>query len=141
MKKYYSVKTKCGHVGKLKCVWIDFAIVAENGKEAAKKARQTARAKHHHKNTIQSVKEISLTEFINLKDKNDADPYLHAKNHREQLQIENFEKRVEMDDYNISNQYKKTTKKDSLDYRIKKMKLKEESWMRTCFECLYEEVA
>ena len=49
MKKYYSVKTKCGHVGKLKCVWIDFAIVAENGKEAAKKGGKGTEGKEGHR--------------------------------------------------------------------------------------------
>ena len=33
MKKYFSVTTKCGHVGRLNCVWIDFAIYAESAKE------------------------------------------------------------------------------------------------------------
>ena len=60
MKKYFSVETKCGHVGKLNCVWIKFAICAENAKEAAAIARQKARAKHHHKNTIKEVIEIRL---------------------------------------------------------------------------------
>ena len=33
MEKYFSVRTKCGHVGRLNCVWIDFAIYAESAKE------------------------------------------------------------------------------------------------------------
>ena len=34
MEKYFSVRTKCGHVGRLNCVWIDFAIYAEIAKSA-----------------------------------------------------------------------------------------------------------
>ena len=113
MKKYFSVETKCGHVGRLNCVWIKFAICAENAKEAAEIARQRGRAKHHHKNTIKEVVEISMEEFYKLRAINDADPYLHAKNHREQLQIEGFEDRIELDEYNVAKNYQKSTKKES----------------------------
>ena len=139
MKKYFSVTTKCGHVGRLNCVWIDFAIYAESAKEAAKIARQKGRAKHHHKNTIKEVVEISMKDFYELKAINDSDPYLHAKNHREQLQIEGFEDRIELDEYNISKNSKKTSKKDSLEFRVKRAKVKEKSQKRALREYFYEE--
>ena len=139
MKKYFSVKTKCGHVGKLNCVWIDFAIVAESAKEAAQIARQKGRAKHHHKNTVKEVVEISISDFYKLKAKNDSDPYLHAKNHREQLQIEGFEERIEIDEYNVARRYQKTSKKESLEFRVKKAKVIEKSHKRALKEYFYEE--
>ncbi len=139
MKKYFSVETKCGHVGKLNCVWIKFAICAENAKEAAAKARQIARVKHHHKNTIKEVVEIAVDEFCKLKAINDADPYLHAKNHREQLQIEGFEERIELDEYNIARKHEKTSKKESLEFRIKRAQTREKSHKRALKEYFYEE--
>ena len=139
MKKYFSVRTKCGHVGRLNCVWINFAISAESAKEAAAIARQTARAKHHHKNTINEVIEITMDEFCKLRAANDSDPYLHAKNHREQLQIEGLEDRIELDEYNIAKKYKKTSKKESLEFRVKKARAKEENHKRALREYFYEE--
>ena len=139
MGKYFSVKTKCGHVGKYHCVWIKFAICAENAKEAAAKARQIARVKHHHENTIKEVVEIAVDEFCKLKAINDADPYLHAKNHREQLLIEGFEERIELDEYNIARKHEKTSKKESLEFRVKRAKVKEKSHKRALKEYFYEE--
>ena len=139
MKKYFSVETKCGHVGKLNCVWIKFAISAESAKEAAAKARQIARVKHHHKNTIKEVVEITVDEFCKLKAINDADPYLHAKNHREQLQIEGFEERIELDEYNIAKKHQKSSKKESLEFRVKRANAKEKSQKRALREYFYEE--
>ena len=139
MEKYFSVRTKCGHVGRLNCVWIDFAIYAESAKEAVEIARQKGRAKHYHKNTIKEVVEISMEDFYKLKARNDSDPYLHAKNHREQLQIESFDERIELDEYNIARFSKKTTKKESLEFRVKRANAKEKSHKRALKEYFYEE--
>ena len=139
MKKYFSVTTKCGHVGRLNCVWIKFAICAETAKEAAAIARQIARVKHHHKNAIKEVVEITVDEFCKLKAINDIDPYLHAKNHREQLQIEGFEERVELDEYNIARKHQKSSKKESLEFRVKKAQTREKSHQRALREYFYEE--
>lgn len=35
--RYFEVETKCGHVGRINCVWIKFAVIASDAKEAAKK--------------------------------------------------------------------------------------------------------
>ena len=139
MKKYFSVETKCGHVGRLNCVWIKFAICAESAKEAAAIARQIARVKHHHKNAIKEVIEITIDQFCKLKAINDTDPYLHAKNHREQLQIEGFEERIELDEYNIARKHQKSSKKESLEFRVKKAQVREKSHQKTLREYLYEE--
>ena len=139
MKKYFSVETKCGHVGRLNCVWIKFAICAESAKEAAAIARQIARVKHHHKNAIKEVVEITVDEFCKLKAINDTDPYLHAKNHREQLQIEGFEERIELDEYNIARKYQNSSKKESLEFRVKKAQMRKKSHQRALREYFYEE--
>ena len=43
MIRYFAVETKCGHVGKNKCIYIWFAVKAENGKQAAARAREYKR--------------------------------------------------------------------------------------------------
>ena len=95
--------------------------------------------KHHHKNTIKEVVEITVDEFCKLKAINDADPYLHAKNHREQLQIECFEERIELDEYNIAKKHQKSSKKESLEFRVKRANAKEKSQKRALREYFYEE--
>ena len=93
--KYFQVNAKCGHVGRNNCVVISFAVAAESGKDAARKARGYRRVKHHRPDAIVSVSEITFEEYMILKAENDADPYLHCKNIQEQRQIENFEERIE----------------------------------------------
>lgn len=102
MEKYFSVKTKCGHVGKYHCVWINFAIYAETAKEAASKVREIGRVKRHHKDFINCIEKLDFDTFMKLKAQNDADPYLHCKSVQEQRAIEGFEERIELDDYNIA---------------------------------------
>lgn len=139
MKKYFSVKTKCGHVGKFRCVWIDFAVVAENAKEAAEKVKKYSRVKRHQKSCIESVTKIDFENFMMLKAKNDADPYLHCKSIQEQRAVEGFEDRIEVDEYNIAKYSKKVTKKESLEYRVKRAKVKENSQKRALREYFYGE--
>lgn len=80
-----------------------------------------------------------MEDFYKLKARNDSDPYLHAKNHREQLQIESFDERIELDEYNIARFSKKTTKKESLEFRVKRANAKEKSHKRALKEYFYEE--
>ena len=93
-RKYYKVEAKCGHVGRGRCVWVTFATMAENGKEAAKRVRGLGRVKHDHRDAIRSVTEIDFEEFIVLRAANDMDPYLHCKNIQEQRNIPDFEARI-----------------------------------------------
>ena len=139
MKKYFSVKTKCGHVGKFRCVWIDFAVVADNAKAAAEKVKKYSRVKRHQKSCIESVTEIDFENFMMLKAKNDADPYLHCKSIQEQRAVEGFEDRIEVDEYNIAKYSKKVTKKELLEYRVKRAKVKENSQKRALIEYFYGE--
>ncbi len=121
--KYFEVEAKCGHVGRNNCVWIRFAVVAADGKEAAKKVREIGRVKHDHPNAIRYVREIAFVEFMYLKAENDADPYLHCKNKREQNQIEGLSSRIEPDEYNIAKTQRKNTR--NVKFKLKKSKCAE----------------
>lgn len=88
-KKYYSVKCKCGHVDSRNFyIPIEFAVVACSKKEAAEKGRWIPRCKHHHKDCVLEVKELSRTEFLELLEKNKKDPYLHCHFIQEQRQFD-----------------------------------------------------
>ena len=86
-KKYYSVTTKCGHVGKTRFVKISFPIIAESKEEAAKIGRAMPRVKHDHKYAILDVDEISFEEYKALEEKNRKNPYLSCKNKQEQNKL------------------------------------------------------
>ena len=92
--KYYIVKTKCGHVGKNKYIIIDFPVVAEDGKDAAKKARNFPRVKHHQKDAIINVSEVSYEDYIDCIERNNEDEYLKCSNRQEQNLISNIYERI-----------------------------------------------
>ena len=116
--RYFEVEAKCGHVGRTNCIRIRFAVVANDAKDAARKARGIGRVKHDHLDAIGYVKEIDFNSFMTLKAENDADPYLHCKSKREQKQIADFESRVEPDEYNIKRKEKKYTR--NCGFKMKK---------------------
>lgn len=72
---FYEVKVKCGHVGKGKYIPKTLYIAAESGKLAASIARQTPRVKHHKKDAILNVKEITFEIFNSGKCANREDSY------------------------------------------------------------------
>ena len=92
--KYYIVTTKCGHVGKNKYIVIDFPVLAENGKDAARMARDIPRVKHHHKDAILNVREVSVEEYNEYVEKNNKDDYLKCSNRQEQNMIKNISERI-----------------------------------------------
>ena len=73
--KMYEVQAKCGHVGREKYVLKSFAVLAENGREAASITRGLPRVKHHHKDAIRGVKEIDLDRYQEIRITNRMDPY------------------------------------------------------------------
>lgn len=77
---YYKVDAKCGHVGRNYYVVKSFPIIANTKKEAAKIVRGIPRVKHHHKDAIKAIKEITLNEYISLGLQHASDPYFHCKN-------------------------------------------------------------
>ena len=83
--KYYSVKCKCGHVGANRFyIPIEFGVIATSKKEAAEKGRWIPRCKHHQKDCILDVKEITRNEFLELNERNRQDPYLRCHSIQEQ---------------------------------------------------------
>ena len=126
-KKYYEVIAKCGHVGKKHYVPVKFAVVAESGKEAAKKVRQFPRVKHDHKDAILDVRCITLEEFLEIKEINDNDPYLKCHSIQEQNLIVNLAERMVADLHNVKQTFDKQARKDRVAYKLRKFKILEES--------------
>lgn len=83
-KKYFAVTTKCGHVGKGKFIIKTFAVMAEDGKEAAEIARWLPRVKHHNKECILDVKKISEDMYQALLEENSKDLYFQCHSVQEQ---------------------------------------------------------
>lgn len=83
-KNYYSVITKCGHVGKGKYVEVIFPIIASSGKEAASIARKMPRVKRDNPNAIISVTKIDYEEYMFIKERNKNNSYLYCKNIQDQ---------------------------------------------------------
>ena len=125
--KYYMVIAKCGHVGRKNYIPIKFAVVAESGKEAAKKVRQFPRVKHDHKDAILDVRCITLEEFLEIKEINDNDPYLKCHSRQEQNLIINLAERMVTDLHNVEQAFDKQARKDRVAYKLRKFKILEES--------------
>ena len=81
---YYKVIAKCGHVGRNKYIFKNLFIKATSRKEAATKARNYPRVKHHHKDAIRDVIEITFEEYCNGKKCNKEDKYFHVHNSTDQ---------------------------------------------------------
>ena len=122
-KKYYEVIAKCGHVGKKHYVPVKFAVIAENGKEAAKMVRDFPRVKHNHKDAILKVSKISYERFEELTEINRNDPYLKCHSRQEQKLIDNFEERLKDDLHGQKVKYDKEARLDRVAYKIKKTKI------------------
>lgn len=121
---YYAVIAKCGHIGKKQYIPIKFAVIADNGKQAAKKVRNFPRVKHNHKNAILSVTKINFDEFIQINKKNDEDLYLKCHSKQEQSLIENLEERIEIDYYNIKEElFSKEERQERVKFKLKKYKI------------------
>ena len=106
--KLFKVEAKCGHVGKNNFTIKIFAIRAENGKEAAMIARNKPRVKHHHKDAIRSVVEITEIEYLQIIKQNNDDPYFKCRNIQEQrIYVQDCDVYVENKEAHISKSYSK----------------------------------
>ena len=129
VKNYYEVIAKCGHVGKKHYVPVKFAVIAENGKEAAKMVRGFPRVKHNHKDAILKVSKISYERFEELAEINRNDPYLKCHSRQEQNLIVNLSERMVADIHNVKQAFDKQARLDRVAYKIKKTKILEKfSW-------------
>lgn len=81
---YYKVAAKCGHVGKRHFIIKDFYVKAEDGKEAARKARFFPRVKHDWRDAIISVELITKDEFIQGWELHNNDLFFQVSNTTEQ---------------------------------------------------------
>ena len=107
---YYEVKCKCGHVGRNHYIPISFAIFAPDAKAAALIGRWMPRSKHHQKDCVLDVKEISCKRYCELSRENENDPYLKCHSIQEQRQYD-FSDRI-CDEYTDEEIY------DDEGYRI-----------------------
>ena len=126
-KKYFMVIAKCGHVGRKNYIPVKFAVVAESGKEAAKKVRQFPRVKHDHKDAILDVRCITLEEFLEIIEINGNDPYLKCHSRQEQNLIVNLAERMVADLHNVKQAFDKQARKDRVAYKLRKFRILEES--------------
>ena len=121
--KFYKVTAKCGHVGKHYYLPIEFAIYAENGKMAAKIARNKSRVKHHQKDAILNVKEIDYLEYLELLEQNKNNPYLNSHSIQEQRnKCKDLPNQIIEENITILKRNKKE-RKEILIFKRKKMKL------------------
>ena len=93
--KCYEVVCKCGHVGRQHYIPIAFPVSANSKKEAAVIARNIPRVKHHHKDAILEVNEITYEEYEILVERNKNDEYLQCHNIQEQNQLNLSERLLE----------------------------------------------
>lgn len=133
-KKCYKVKCKCGHVGKGYYIPIDFPVRAFNGREAAEIARHIPRCKHHHKDCVLGVEEISEEEYLGLQKENDKDPFLHCQSIQQQRLID-LEDRKESETNKQTRFVKEETRHKVFDGKNKIRKPK--TYVR--FSCLINE--
>ncbi len=82
--RLYKVKAKCGHVGRSYYILKDFYVKAIDGKEAAYKVRYSPRVKHHKKDAILSVQEITDEEFLKGRKMQMEDKYFNVHNSSDQ---------------------------------------------------------
>lgn len=121
--KYFIVTAKCGHVGRNKYIEKNLTIRASSGKEAAKKARNHPRVKHHWKDAIVDVVEVTEEEYSRIRIENYSDPYFSVKNIQEQrFYCKNIEKNI----YEIEvKERHKETRIRRINYLQKKRRIEE----------------
>ena len=124
-KNNYAVTVKLGHVGRNKYVIKTIPVRAENGREAAEIARWTGRVKHHAKDAIVSVIQITDEQYKLLQEKTNNDPFFHCSNIQEQRALceglEDYIQTVEIDDVVLESN--KIDRRNRLNFKNKKNKL------------------
>lgn len=134
--KYYKVVCKCGHVGRKHYIPVQFAVMAEDGKEAAKKARNFPRVKHQHKNAILDVVKLDYEEYLELLELNRNDSYLNCHSKQEQNRLCDLSDRIKDDLDNNIKKIDKKTRVSRVRYIKKKFNLIEKSYWEETKECL-----
>jgi len=127
-KNYYAVECKGGHVGLNRFMPITIYVAAEDGRDAAFKARYTPRVKHDHKDCIRSVRKITEIEYQEGLTANNMDPYFFAKNVQEQRMYPEIYERA-LEETEIEKLYKKKHHKGHEKQRLKDKKRKNNNSM------------
>ncbi|MCH5157347.1 MAG: hypothetical protein J1G02_05695 [Clostridiales bacterium] len=130
---YYKVRAKCGHVGRNHYIEKQFYVEASSGKEAALKVRYFPRVKHHHKDAILYVKQISQNEFCEGVEINKDDYYFKVTNSTEQRLFG----AAKPEDIKRENQLTVFRKKRNVDYAMKRRKILERQCDKMIEEAIY----
>jgi len=118
----YIVSTKCGHVGSNKYIVIDFAVSAVNAKVAARIARNIPRVKHHWKNAIEQVREVTPEEYYNQIKINSEDEYLKSQCIQDQRKnCEDIIERVHERYTEMTETDKWKKRRERIQYQMKKL--------------------
>jgi len=134
---YFKVVCKCGHVGRQHYVPIQFAVIAESKKEAARIAREFPRVKHQHKDAILNIYQISYEDYLELKEINNNDPYLHCHSKKEQNLTCDLTGRIVDDLHNAKVTFNKEVRKARVAYIQKKQKIAEKYFWEVDYEYCY----
>jgi hypothetical protein len=117
--KYYVVRAKCGHVGRNNYIIKKFYVKAETGEDAAKTVRSKPRVKHHRKDAIQSVNEITKEMYFQGLKEMQEDKYFSVHSKQQQIKCEAVnECEVFRETKEETAKYKKTHLGQQLRYEI-----------------------
>lgn len=130
---YYQVVAKCGHVGKNNYIEKTFYIRAESGKEAARMVRYAPRVKHHKKDAILCVREISREEFLLGRATFKSDLYFRMTSSHEQRLLN----AVKPDEIKREPKRKKYLKTRNAEYQMKRFKILENQCKQMVMEAFY----
>lgn len=119
--KFFMVVAKCGHVGRGHYIIKNFYVKANDGKEAAFKVRYTPRVKHHWKDAIEEVHQITQKEFYIGKKIFHNDLYFCVKNSTEQRILEC----VDLEEVYTRKETKRKKKDKNFAYYIKMKKIRD----------------
>ncbi len=121
--KHFIVIAKCGHVGRNKYIEKELTFEAFSKKEAARKARNYPRVKHHWKDAIVDVIEVEEEEYWRIRTKNYSDPYFRVHNIQEQrIYCENIHDSVKVF---LKEEHSKADRISRINYLMKKRKIDE----------------
>ena len=130
---YYRVRAKCGHVGRNHYIEKDFFVTASSGKEAACKVRCLPRVKHHHKDAILNVKQISRDEFCEGIEIHRSDYYFKVTNSTEQRLFE----AVNPEDVRREHNREAFRKTRNVGYILRRRKILEKQYDKMLAEAIY----
>jgi len=116
--KKFAVIAKCGHVGRGRYIERVFPVIAESASAAAQMILCAPKVKKQLQNAITSVREISETEYVDIKKEWDADAYIHS-HYKAELPI-SLEEEVIRLDFGGRSASSFESRGERLSYRLRK---------------------